>query len=61
MTCKQLIKQEEEVILDDSECQAPKPQSERLCRRANCPAMWVAEDWTEVVGLCVPGHIRRYV
>ena len=46
--CKQLINQDEEVILDDTECQTQRPLSERICRRGNCPAMWVAEDWTEV-------------
>ena len=47
--CKQLINQDEEVILDDTECQTQRPLSERICRRGNCPAMWVAEDWTEVM------------
>ena len=49
VVCKQLINQDEEVILDDTECQTQRPLSERICRRGNCPAMWVAEDWTEVM------------
>lgn len=48
VVCKQRISQEEEVILDDSECPGDRPVTERVCKRNKCPAMWVAEDWTEV-------------
>ena len=48
VVCKQHIDQNEEVILDDSECPGERPVSDRVCRRSNCPAVWVAEEWTEV-------------
>jgi len=46
--CKQRITRDEEVTLEDGECLGNRPISEKVCKRGSCPAMWMAEDWSEV-------------
>ncbi|KAK3579868.1 hypothetical protein CHS0354_025773 [Potamilus streckersoni] len=61
IVCKQLINQDEEVILNESECTESRPSSERTCRRANCPPVWMAEEWSECSKKCGRGEMVRHV
>ncbi|XP_012946441.1 A disintegrin and metalloproteinase with thrombospondin motifs 6 [Aplysia californica] len=61
VVCRQLIGDNEQLVLDDSECPEPKLPSERECRLEECPPEWHTFEWSECVPSCGPGEKSRRV
>ncbi|PAV67769.1 hypothetical protein WR25_04264 [Diploscapter pachys] len=49
------------IILPDSQCSQPKPESKQPCAIQQCPATWVTGEWTECSTSCGSGEQRRSV
>ncbi|XP_059158186.1 A disintegrin and metalloproteinase with thrombospondin motifs 6-like [Physella acuta] len=61
VVCLQLVGDNDQIVLDDTECTETKPPSESECHMAECPPEWHTFEWTECVPSCGPGEKTRRV